>query len=155
MIVLRDTIHIQTTPEEVFAWFAQFKENYRAWHPDHGVCHYIVGNNPLDEGTIIYAEEYLHGDLHKLKLQVTRVVPNSRMEYKIPFLGSGAFIIEPSGAEVLFIAELHLGWRFPVIGRIIDWVFQIFFGHRLEAMRQHMREEGVNLKEILEKTRSL
>jgi hypothetical protein len=151
LIVLRDTINIKTTPEEIFAWFAQFKENYRAWHPDHGACRYIEGNYLIEEGAIIYTEEYLHGDLHKLKLQVTRVVPNSRIEYKIPYLGSGGFIIESSGAEVLFSAEVHLGWRLPVIGRIIDWVFQIFFGHRLEAMRHHMMEEGVNLKEILEK----
>ncbi|MFX0201959.1 MAG: SRPBCC family protein [Candidatus Hodarchaeota archaeon] len=154
MIVLRDTIKIKTTPEEVFEWFAQFKENYRAWHPDHGECRYLHGSHPFEEGAIIYAEEYLHGDLHKLKLHMSRVVPNSRMEYKIPLLGSGAFIIEPSGDDILFTAELHLGWRFPVIGSLIDWVFQTFFGHRLNAMRQHMREEGINLKELMEKKSS-
>lgn len=150
MIILRDTVEIETSPEHIFEWIAQFKENYQAWHPDHGECRYLHGTRPLEEGSVIYCEEYLHGKRHKLKLKITKVVQNSRIDYKIPFLGAGAFVVEPYGANVLFTAELYFGYNIPLLGWLIDKCVQNFMRQRLEAMRQHMVEEGQNLKKILE-----
>ena len=41
-----------------------------------------VAEGPLREESVIYVEEYLHGKLHKLKLRITKIEPNSRIEYK-------------------------------------------------------------------------
>lgn len=70
MINLKDSIEIKATPEKVFEWLVQRlkdKESYQAWHPDHVDIRWIKGE-PLQEGSILYAEEYLHGDLHRLIL---------------------------------------------------------------------------------------
>ena len=150
MIILRDSIEIKTTPEYIFKWFAHFKENYRAWHSDHRECRYLQRNDPLGEGSVSYCEEYLHGELHKLKLRITKVVPNSQIEYMLPFFGRGAFLIKSHGTRVLFTAELYFGWRIPLLGRLLDMGVHVFLKRRLEAMRQHMKEEGQNLKEFLE-----
>ena len=55
--------------------------SYRAWHPeDHVALRWIKGE-PWEEGSVLYAEEYLHGKLHKLKMLITKVVPNRRIEF--------------------------------------------------------------------------
>lgn len=64
MITLRDSVEIRTTPEKVFEWFMHFDENYVSWHPDHVKCSYLKGRR-LEEGSVLYVEEYLHGKLHK------------------------------------------------------------------------------------------
>ena len=104
MITLKDSIEIQATPEKVFKWLVQrfnSKEDYQAWHPDHVDIGWVKGE-PLQEGSIVYAEEYLHGQLHKLKFLITKVVPNKVIEYRALFPFSlfapqNAFIIEPKG----------------------------------------------------------
>lgn len=153
MINLKDTIEVKARPEEVFAWLTQRmrdKESYRAWHPDHVDIRWIKGE-PLQEGSIVYAEEYLHGDLHKLKLRITRIVPNRLIEYRSVFpmslLAPGnKFIIEPHG---------HDSCVFTAMGslRIPRWLFVRLHRkheHKIEAAQQHMKEEGQNLKKALE-----
>ena len=70
MIVLRDTVVIKVPPEQFFAFFVHFKENFHAWHSDHVGCRYLT-EAPLGEGSAIYVEEHLRGKLHKLKLRIT------------------------------------------------------------------------------------
>jgi hypothetical protein len=75
MLVIRDTVSIDATASDVFHWFEHIDENYLAWHPSHVSCRYVKGQG-LKEGVVIYAEEYLHGKLHKLKLCLTEVISN-------------------------------------------------------------------------------
>jgi hypothetical protein len=49
MIVLRDTVEIKASPEQIFVFFLHFKENFHAWHPDHVECRYLT-EAPLSEG---------------------------------------------------------------------------------------------------------
>lgn len=108
MVTLKDSIEIKATPERVFDWLVQRfkdKESYQAWHPDHVDIRWIKGR-PLQEGSIVYAEEYLHGYLHKLKFRITKIVPNRVIEYRSLFplsvLSPGnTFLIEPKGREQL------------------------------------------------------
>jgi hypothetical protein len=72
------------------------------------------------------------------------------VEYEVVALGKGAFEVIPKGDEVEFVAELGLGSDFPIVGPLVDAVLQALLSRRLEAMRQHMLEEGQNLKKILE-----
>jgi hypothetical protein len=101
-------------------------------------------------GSEIQCEEVLHGKLHIMQLRPTRVEMGRRLEYRIMGLGKGVFQAIQKGEEVEFMAELYLGSNAPLIGPLVDAVLRSLFRRRLEAMRQHMREEGQNLKKIIE-----
>jgi hypothetical protein len=154
MINLKDSIEIKATPEEVFEWLVQRlkdKESYQAWHPDHVDIRWIKGA-PLQEGSILYAEEYLHGALHKLTFRITKIVPNRVIAYRALFplsiLAPGnTFLIEPKGENsCIFTAMGRL--------RLPRWLFKKLHKkheYKIEATEQHMKEEGENLKRALEK----
>ena len=154
MISLKDVIDIQTTPKRFFTWLERLPQEYQSWHPDHVACKVISGSM-LEVGSEIECQEYLHGKLHSLKFRMLKVVPYERVEFKVLGMGRGAFEVESIDDRVRFIAELDIGLDIPIIGRLFDRIFSIFFMGRIEAMKQHMVEEGRNLKEILEKNSSL
>ena len=144
MIILKDSIEIKTTPEKIFDFFVHFEENYLAWHPDH-VKSYWIGK-PAKEGSILYCEEYLHKKLHKMKFRITKVELNRKIKYKLSFPMSvicpkGSFVIEPKGDSCIFTATLS--FRF-------GWLFSKLAKDRVEAVKKHMKEEGENLKRLLE-----
>jgi hypothetical protein len=154
MIKLSDSIEVMASAEEVFEWLARRMsdgESYRAWHPEHVDVRWIKGE-PLQKGSVLYAEEYLHGDLHKLKFRITRVVPNRLVEYRSLFplslLSPGnRFIIEPTGENsCVFTASGSL--------RLPRWLFKKMHKkhkHKIEATERHMREEGENLRKAVER----
>lgn len=153
MITLKNSIEVEATPEDVFNWLVQRlqdKESYQAWHPEHVDIRWIKGE-PLQEGSILYAEEYLHGVLHKLKFRITKVVPNELIEYRplfpLSLLAPGnSFVIESKGeGRCLFTAQGSL--------RIPRWLFERMHPKhkgKIEATERHMREEGENLKRAVE-----
>lgn len=144
-MILQDSIEMRTTPEEIFEWITHFEENYRAWHPDHVTCRWIKGG-PAQEGSVLYIEEYVHGELHKMTFRMTKIEP-TRIEYDVSFPLSvvcprGSFHIHPKGKSCVFTATLT--FRFGALLRIL-------FEKRVDALRMHMKEEGENLKQLLEK----
>ena len=149
MIMLRDSITIQTKPEQLFKWLELMPQEYCSWHSDHVACRVIHGSM-LQRGSEIECQEYLHGKLHILQFRLTRVDPCRRMEYEIAGLGKGAFVVIPKDDEVEFVAELGLGSDSPIVGRMMDAFLRLLLSRRLDAMREHMREEGQNLKKIIE-----
>lgn len=149
MIVLQDTVEINTSPGQIFAWLAHLPQNYLAWHPDHVACRYLRGG-ALQEGSILYCEEYLHGALHKLKLRVMKVVPDSQIVYRMfPGLG-GAFFVEAHGSHARFTADIYLGFVLPLLGATVDGLVRALFRDRIAALQQHMVQEGQNLKRLIE-----
>lgn len=146
MITLKDSVVINRPPEVVFSWFAHFEENCKAWHKDHVLARWVKGRN-FEKGSVLYAEEYLGGKLEKLSFEITNCVPNELIEYKVLFPESiicskGSFSIKPADGGSVFTATLS--FRF---GRVLSKLA----GKRVEAIRVHMREEGENLKVLLEK----
>jgi hypothetical protein len=153
MMKFSDSIGVGASAEEVFEWLARCMNDaglYRAWHPEHVDVRWIKGE-PLREGSVLYAEEYLHGDLHKLKFHITRVIPNRLIEYRSLFplslLSPGnKFAIEPTGENIcVFTASGSL--------RLPRWLFRKMHKKhkdKIEATERHMREEGENLKKALE-----
>ena len=153
MIHLKDSIEVKATPQRVYDWLIQRfkdKESYQSWHPEHVDIRWIKGK-PLQEGSILYAEEYLQGDLHKLKFRITKIIPNRLIEYRSLFplsiLSPGnTFLIEPKGEDsCIFTAKGSL--------RIPRWLFKRSHKkheNKIEATEQHIKEEGENLKKILE-----
>ncbi|MCK5442730.1 MAG: SRPBCC family protein [Maribacter sp.] len=117
MTSIVDSIEINATPAKIFDALAQvFSSNggYKKWHKDHVSCKWIKGK-ALEEGSILYAEEYLHGKLHGLKARLTKIEPNRKVTYQFLFpLGilcpKGSFIIEPKGEGSIFIAMLSFNF---------------------------------------------
>ncbi len=148
MITLKDSIEIKTTPEKVEEWLRNLDKHYKEWHPDH--VRWINVTGGLGESDTVYFEEYLHGKLHKAKCKITKIERNKKgvIEFKgLPFrdqvLGEkGSFIIEPKGDSCIFTATLS--FRF-------GWLISTFFKEMIEAVKKHMKEEGENLKRLLEK----
>ena len=148
MIRLRDVINIETAPGKVYDWFLHLEDNYLSWHPAHVSCKYLKGN-PLEDGAVLYAEEYLHGRLHKLKFKLREAVPKREFTYQIyPGLG-GAFKIRPTETGTEFTAQIDIGWSIPFLGTLLDRFLETAFSGHIESIRQHMKEEGVNLRTLL------
>jgi hypothetical protein len=133
--MLTDSIEIKTTPEKVFDFFFHLvdDESYRAWHPDDHVAFRWIKGPPWEEGSVVYAEEYIHGKLHKLKFVITKLFPKNRVT------------VEPKQGACIFTAQ----------GTIrVGWLIRTFAKKRLErglsSVRKHMKEEGESLKRILE-----
>ena len=148
MDTVKDTIEIKTTPEKIFDGLIKVfssQEYFKKWHKDHVKCQWLKGK-PFDEGSILYVEEYLHGELHKMKFLTTQLEQNRKIEYRLLFPMSiicprGSFMVEPKGESCIFTATLT--FRF-------GWLFKKFAKSNVEAMKNHMREEGKNLKKIIE-----
>lgn len=146
MTTLEDSV-TNRLPEAIFEWFTHFAENYRSWHKDHVASRWIKGKN-FEKGAVLYAEEYLDDKLEKLSFEITRCVQNELIEYKVLFPESiicsgGSFSIKPSNGRSIFTATLS--FRF---GGLLSKAA----GKKVEAIRLHMKEEGENLKVLLEKS---
>ena len=152
-VVLQDSIEIKARADKVFQFLTSIVDDnsYRAWHKEDHVSFQWLSGNPWTEGSILYAEEYIHGKLHKFKFEILKVVQNERIEYAPTsrfvrkFYPKNEFIIDHKGESCQFIASGT--YRVGKIGKI-------FFGKAIEkglsSVRKHMREEGENLKSILE-----
>lgn len=145
---ITDSIEIKATPERVFEWIQSLKgkEEYIRWHPDHVDMRWIKGE-PFKEGSIVYAEEYIHGRLHKIKFICTRVIPNRLIEYQLisplPFFApKNSFAMEPKGKDSCIFTTTASFRAGPLFGKLAR--------KQIEAVKQHMKEEGGNLKKILE-----
>ncbi len=149
MVTLTDSIEIKATPEQVFNWLTNIKtgKDYQAWHPDHADFRWTKGE-PFQVGSVVYFEEYLHGEMHKLKFLCTKVVPNRLIEYKPSFpwsifMPKSQFVMEPRGEKgCVFTATISFR---------AGSLFKKLSKKRVEAVKQHMKEEGENLKKILER----
>jgi hypothetical protein len=149
LTTLKDSVEIKTTPEKIFNGLIRVfssEENFKRWHKDHVKCQWLRGK-PFEIGSVLYVEEYLHGELHKMKFLGTQLDPHKKIEYKLLFPMSmicpkGSFMIELKGESSIFTATLSFR---------LGWLFSIFAKGRVVAIKKHMKEEGENLKKILEK----
>jgi hypothetical protein len=143
---INDKVLIKCSAKKAFEWFMALDKNYKKWHPDHIDCSFIPTRN-VQQGTIIISREYLHKELHVLKMKVTELVPNKAIIYKNRFPMS---MISPSGA--FYFVERSEGLEFTAMikfhfGRIMKRLFT----KQYRLLANHMHEEGINLKSILEK----
>ena len=152
-ITLKDSVEIKTSPEKVFQFLVHLvdDESYRAWHPEDHVAFRWLKGNPWEEGSVVYAEEYIHGKLHKLKFLVTKVARNREIQY-VPlsrllrkYFPMNAFTLEPKEEGCVFTATgtYRVGWLARTLaGKKVE--------RGLSSVRKHLKEEGENLKRILE-----
>ncbi len=66
-VFINDAVEIDTTPEKIFEFLKNLKDDksYCAWQ----------------EGSIVYAEEYLNKELHKLEFKVVKYADNKEIVY--------------------------------------------------------------------------
>ena len=152
-LTLKDSIEIDTTADKIFRFLTSIvdDESYRAWHKDDHVRFRWLKGNPWVEGSVLYAEEYIHGRLHKFKFEIRKIVPNKRIEYTPTsyfirkFFPKNEFIIEQKGESCIFTASGT--YRVGKLGKIF---FKKAIANGFSNVKKHMKEEGENLKLLLE-----
>jgi len=146
-VVLRDTTEVQASSAAVFQFFEDMDRHYLQWHPDHKVFRWTRGKG-LSLGNSFYFEEVIAGKLLKKSVVFTRIEPGTHIEFAPTFwlmrlfLPRLVFRLEPVTEGLYrFIAEIYLRAG-PLAARLNKREF--------DAVREHMRVEGVNLKRIVE-----
>jgi hypothetical protein len=152
MISVTDTTHVRAEPEQVWQFFASMESHYRQWHPDHIAWQDLEGD-ATQEGSVIYATErlghrYLRGRFFIDEVEAKRFF-SYRLEFPFSLVRAGGSIrLEPSedgGCDL--VAEVHAGYRTPVVGSIIDAILRRRIP--VEDLRRHMTEEGRNMDRLL------
>ncbi len=145
MRTLEDSVDIDVPPERLWAWLGGLAEHYTAWHPDHVSATWRRGE-PLQVGAVLEAVEDLGGHREHLELEVTAVAPPNRLTYRIRGLHS---LLLPGGA---FEVSAHgQGSRFTAtVRRRGGALTERLLRRRTAALRAHMRQEGENLKRLME-----
>jgi len=152
--VLRDSIEIKTTPEKIWKFFTHLEENYKTWHPKDHVLFKWTEGKPMEKGSSWYGEEVLGGDLRKLRGTIAEVVPNRKIVFKYAFplsLVSLGFewLIEPKGSHSIFTAIGYVRCM-----RFYRLIAKEHVDASTKVGKKHIREEGENLKKILESKKS-
>jgi hypothetical protein len=145
---LTDSIRINSPPEPIWEWLSGLSEHYTDWHPDHVSAEWEQGE-PNQVGSILRAVEDLGGSREVLRFEMTSVDPPHRFEYRIRgpismLLPGGAFVVVSDDGGARFTATIS--YRF---GRLTERLFK----RRTAALQRHMKEEGENLKRIIESAR--
>lgn len=144
--ILKDSVEINAPVEKVWEFFDHLDVNYKSWHEDaHVTCRWLKGR-PHEEGSIAYFEEILDGKLCKIKAITIKVVKYRFVETRSPFPASmihtkGTYLFEPKGNSSVFTATNH--FRIPSL-------FHKKLLSLIAATEKHMKEEGENLKKIIE-----
>jgi uncharacterized protein YndB with AHSA1/START domain len=146
-MILSQTTMIAAPAERIFSFFDNMEKNYTHWHRDHITFRWLQEGRQA-VGNRFYFEERIHGHHLKRTMRYTKVVPDRLIEF-VPdnaisafFLRRITFIIEPLDGECRFTQEVQI-----LIGPIGRWLNR----KGLAAAEKHMREEGENLKAMMEK----
>ena len=147
-MILEETTVIDAPQERVFDFFRYMDEQrYLEWHPDHLAFRWVEGR-ALQEGSVCYFEERIHGQVNKKNVRYTKVEPNLYIEF-VPtwwlyrlLLPRMSFAMEQQGDKVTLLrAQVHA--RVGPLGARLN-------RKEFDAVRQHMKEAGENLKKWAE-----
>ena len=149
-LILTDSIEIKTTPEKIWEFFTNLEKNYKAWHPKEHIVFKWTKGKPMESGSSWYGEEVVRGKVFKLKGTIGEVIPNKKIVFKYSFPISFVapwfeWSIEPKGSISVFTARSYLR-----AGEFYLKYFKKEMEFKLEIHYQHVKEEGENLKKILE-----
>jgi uncharacterized protein YndB with AHSA1/START domain len=147
-MIFEETTRVHASPEAIYSFFETMDANYERWHPDHIEFRWVEGET-LTEGTKASFEEYVAGKTQRKTVRFTTVVPDRYIEFTPTSLLVGllmpavSFTITPrdDGCDFTQRIEIRTG---PIGARLNRSEF--------DAVRAHMREEGENLKTLLEPT---
>ncbi len=149
--VIESSIEIHTTPAELWHFFYHLDDNYVKWHPaDHHYWKWTKGN-PLEVGAKIDSAETVGGHKSKIVATVIASEKNKLIALKPAWPISVMcprleWIFKPNKNTTYFIARTH--YKF---GRIFLLLKKKTAEEIMEITQIHMDEEGMNLKNLLEK----
>jgi hypothetical protein len=145
IVILRTETWIRTTPDEIARFFDGLEENYTRWHPDHHSFTWIEGRGVV-EGAVCRFDETIAGKRKVRTFVYTRVAdghiefaPTSKLVRL--FLPRMLFRMGTADDGCILIQEVHV--RIGPLGAYLN-------RKEFDAIRQHMKEEGENLKNLLE-----
>jgi hypothetical protein len=69
---IRDAVHIDASPEELWSWLAGLADPYTDWHPDHVSAEWVEGE-PNGVGSILEAAECIGGHEETLRFVMTDI----------------------------------------------------------------------------------
>lgn len=147
---VESAVDIDAPTERVWDFFYRIGDNYTAWHRGaHHDWRWKKGA-PLAPGSVADAEETVGGHRSRIRVRVIESLKEQKVALKpawpVSFMCPRIeWHLEPNGSGTRFVARTHFrfGWLFlrfkrPTVDRI------------LYHTRQHMLEEGQNLKKLLE-----
>ena len=146
-MLLEDRTTIAALAARIFAFFDDLADNYTRWHPDHHRFEWRHGTR-VEIGNVCRFDETIGGKRMKKQVVFTEVerdrliafAPTSRLaRLLLPRL---SFELVPVAGGIEFIARIWLR-----IGPLAAWLNR----RDLDAVRRHMREEGQNLKALMER----
>jgi hypothetical protein len=142
-----DSIAIAAPVESGYAFFENMAANYTRWHPDHESFRWM-GAGGLAVGNEFSFREKIAGRTQQKVVRITEVQPDRYFAFQPTnpifrfFLPRLSFGFEPTPAGFSFRAIIDLHAIGPLGMRLNRREF--------DAVEQHMREEGLNLKRLLE-----
>ncbi|MDZ5812740.1 SRPBCC family protein [Halorubrum sp. AD140] len=148
-MILEATTEVEAPPEAVYRFFEEMEEHYERWHPDHVSFRWTEGDG-LRRGAEACFEEQIAGKLRRQTVRFVEVTPDRYLEFKptsrlvallMPHV-SFAIDARADGCVVTQRIKVRTG---PIGARLNAREF--------DAVRTHMREEGENLKRLLERER--
>ncbi len=149
MEVFRDKIVVDAPPEDVFEFFRSMDhDRYLAWHDEHRDFRLVEGEW-VEEGASAFFDEEIGDERITSTVRYTDVRPANYIEFRDEnwlmrlFNPKNAFLFEPVEGGTRVVAEVNL--RIGPLERLSKTVHA-----ELEELRRHMREEGENLKRLVE-----
>ena len=149
--IIKSSTEINTSPEKIWDFFLNLESNYQKWHPaEHQFFHWTKGK-PLEVGSKFDSKETVAGHKTKLKGVCTESVKNKKIVFKpvwpISFICPKIeWNFKQQGEKTIFTAQTHFKF-----GRLFLMFKKDAVKEMMEITKKHMDEEGVNLKNILER----
>jgi len=145
---LEETTEIAAPPGAVFQFFEEMEAHYETWHPDHLAFRWVEGRG-LTEGSTASFKERIGGELQEKTVRFTAIEPDRYIEFAPTsllvrlFMPRISFTIDPRADGCTFTQRIRVR-----TGPIGTWLNRREF----DAVRVHMREEGENLRALLEES---
>ena len=146
-MLLKSTVQIKTSADKIFNFFEEMDKNYLRLHPDHILFEWKKGEG-LQVGNVFYFEEKINGQLIKKQTRFRKIIPNEWIEFELTnwffrmIVPRISFIIRDFGDYCEVTQEIPI--RTGPIGAYLN-------RKDFDAVRIHMKEEGENLKSLMEK----
>lgn len=148
MITLKASVLINASPEKVFQFFNNLRENYPTMHPDHVECTCDEGS--LKEDAVIHVKEIINGRERKYRLHLM-TVKQDIIEYDFPFGAGGAFIITGKDGKTSLTEEIRIGFKTRLL-YLIDKLIMKLFNKQLQGINNHLEDELITIKKTIEGT---
>ena len=156
MLTLEDSIEIKTTPSKLLAWFMDLDRHFTEWHPNHTKFEKVTGG--MEVGDIIRFEERIKGKWFKFNFTITEKNITDRgwtIETRAPY-SKIIFIAEQKDDLTIFTHREQFGLFTSdnaLIRKLLAPIFRFLTNpkFRYDLIENDIREDNVNLKQIMER----